>query len=99
MTKNRTFNVFVTAALFLMVALTIASSVATTRIALAAGASDQMRSPETAPVCDFPVVERSAIHQVFVKGANNWFTYTNNGPTGVDGGLIHLLSDSQACFQ
>jgi hypothetical protein len=97
MMKNRTFNVFVAAALVTMVALIVGSSVATTRIARAAGTSGQVHLPGTAPLCDFPVVERSAIHWVFVKGANNWFTYSDNGPTGLDGGLIHLLSDSQAC--
>jgi hypothetical protein len=99
MKQNRLFNVFVVAALALMAALTIQGAIATTRVALAAGASDQALSPLAAPVCDFPSVERTSIRRVYVEQMNTWVTYTESGPTGVDGGLIHLLSGSQDCSQ
>jgi hypothetical protein len=99
MKKNRLFNVFVVAALALMVALTIQGAIATTRVALAAGASDQVNSPAAAPLCDFPAVERISVHRVYVEQVKSWVTYTDGGPTGVDGGLIELLSGSQDCSQ
>jgi len=99
MIKNRLFNVFVVAALALMTALTIQGAIETSWVAMAAGASDQANPPAAAPLCEFPVVERSSIRRVYVEQMNTWVTYTDSGPTGVDGGLIHLLSGSQDCSQ
>ena len=99
MKKNRLLNIFVVAALALMFALTIQGAFQTTKVAMAAGTSDQTDLLVGAPLCDFPAVERSTIHRVFVEQMNTWVTYTENGPTGVDGGLIHLLSDSDTCVQ
>lgn len=99
MKQNRLFNVFVVAALFLMAALTIQGAIETSRVALAAGASDQANSPAAVPLCEFPAVERPSIRRVYVAQMDSWVTYTESGPTGVDGGLIHLLSGSQVCSQ
>lgn len=96
MKKNRLFNVFVAAALVLMAALTIQGALETSRVALAAGITDHVPA-ET--LCDLPAVERSSIHRVYVEQMDTWLTYTDAGPTGVDGGLMHLLSGSQACSQ
>jgi hypothetical protein len=94
MIKDRLFNVFVVAALALMVALTIQGAIETTRVAMAAGAVDQAGA---APLCDVPAVERSSIRRVYVQQMDTWLTYTNGGPTGVDGGLIDLLSNARVC--
>jgi hypothetical protein len=94
MIKDRLFNVFVVAALALMVALTIQGAIETTRVAMAAGAVDQVGA---APLCDVPAVERSSIRRVYVQQMDTWLTYTNGGPTGVDGGLIDLLSNARVC--
>ena len=92
MKMNRLFNTFLVAALALMVALTIQNTIATVRVAYAA-------TPLAAPLCEFPAVERLSIHRVYVEQMKSWVTYTDDGPTGVDGGLIHLLSDSGTCAQ
>jgi hypothetical protein len=95
MKKNQLFNVFLIAALALMIALTAQSAIETTRVALAAGDSAQVNSSVAAPLCDLPAVE--TIHSVYVEQMNTWMTYTESGPTGIDGGLIELLSGSQTC--
>lgn len=99
MKKNRFLNIFLIAALTLMVALTIQGAVATAQVALAAGNVDQGNAPAAAPLCDFPAVERQTIHRVYVEQMDTWITYTDRGPTGVDGGLIELLSGSRDCSQ
>ena len=99
MKKNRLFNIFVVAAMVLMIALTIQGTLATTRVAMAAGTSDPYPAQAAAPLCDFPAVERLAIRRVYVEQMKSWVTYTDGGPTGVDGGLIQLLSGSQDCSQ
>ena len=96
MIKNRLFNVFVVAALALMVALTIQGAIETTRVTVAAGGSDQALS---APQCNNPAVERTSIRRVYVQQMDTWLTYTDGGPTGVDGGLIHLLSNARVCSE
>jgi hypothetical protein len=97
MNKNRLFNVFISAALVLMAALTIGQSLETTKVALADGQSDQSYSSLAAPICDKPAVERSSIHRVYVEQMDTWLTYTDGVPTGVDGGLIDLLSNARVC--
>jgi len=99
MKKYRLFNIFVIAALALMVALTIQGALQTTKVAMAAGTLGQANLPTGAPLCNFPAAERSTIHRVFVEQMDTWVTYTESGPTGVDGGLIHLLSESGVCVQ
>lgn len=94
MNKNRFFNVILAAALALMVALTFQGAIATARVAMAAGGADQAAS---APVCDRPAVERSSIRRVYVDQMDTWLTYTDGIPTGVDGGLVHLLSNTRVC--
>jgi hypothetical protein len=94
MNKNRLFNIFVVAALALMVALTIQGEISTTRVAWAADGSDQSSS---APLCNKPAVEPSSIRRVYVDQMDTWLTYTDGGSTGVDGGLIHLLSNARVC--
>ncbi len=94
MIKNRLFNMFIVAALALMVALTFQGAIETTKVAIAAGASDPLPA---APLCDNLAAERSSIRRVYVEQMDTWLTYTNGGPTGVDGGLIDLLSNAQVC--
>lgn len=94
MNKNRFFNIFIVAALILMVALTILGAIETTKAAMAAGAADQTLAT---PICNKPAVERSSIRRVYVQQVDSWLTYTGGGPTGVDGGLIELLSNARIC--
>jgi len=94
MNKNRLFNIFLVAALALMVALIFQGAIETSKVALASSVVDPASS---APLCDNPAVERSSIHRVYVNQMDTWLTYTNGGPTGVDGGLIDLLSNARVC--
>lgn len=92
MIKNRLFNVFVMAALTLMVVLAVQGAIETRKVAA--------RAAEHSPgevLCDLPLAERTSIQRVYVEGMDTWLTYTDGGPTGVDGGLIHLLSNARNC--
>lgn len=40
---------------------------------------------------------RYSIRNEYVKGMNLWLSHTEDGPTGVDGGLINLFSSYRAC--
>lgn len=97
MKRNRLFNVFVTVALVLMAVLTIRGSLETTKVASAASGPDQALAPHNTPFCDNPAVRRSSIQRIYVGQMDTWLMYTDGGPTGVDGGLIHILSNSRVC--
>ena len=97
MNKNRLSNLMVVVALAVMAALTISQVAATNRVVSAASGSGASVSIPPAEQCSAPDVDRSSIHSVYVKELGRWMTYTDQGPTGVDGGLIQLFSDSQSC--
>lgn len=40
---------------------------------------------------------RYSLHPVYVKEMGMWLPYTEDGPTGMDGGMIHLLSIYRSC--
>ena len=86
MFKNRLFSTLVIAALVVVTALTIQQALETTKVVSAA-----------ASVCTIPPVERSAIRSTFVQEKGTWVSLSVSGPTGVDGGLLHLLSDYRTC--
>jgi hypothetical protein len=94
MNKSRLFNMFLIAGLALMVALILQGAIETNKVALASGVSHPASS---APVCDNLGVERSSIRRVYVQQMDSWLTYTDGGPTGVDGGLLDLLSNARVC--
>ena len=90
MLKSRLFNVFIGVALMVVIVLTISQAVETTRVVLAASSS-----PDTSGC--FSGMDRLSLISVYVEEASGWFSYTNKGPTGVNGGLIDLLSNSRVC--
>lgn len=94
MNTNRLFNVIVAVTLTLMAVLTFQGTIETTRVVWAAGQSDNLSA---APLCDNPAVERSSIRRVYIQQMDSLLTYTDGGPTGVDGGLIELLSNARIC--
>jgi hypothetical protein len=91
MATNRLFNGLIAVALVLVVSLTIWQSVETTKVVSAAGQQN-----EPARTACFSEIERLSLEAVFVEGVG-WASYTNQGPTGVDGGLLELLSNSRSC--
>ena len=90
MSTNRLFNVFIFAALVVIVVLTISQAVATTKVVLAASNSSN------ALYC-FSGMDRLSLTSVYVEEARAWIPLTNHGATGVDGGLLELLSKSRSC--
>lgn len=92
MKTNRLFNLFVVVALVVIAALTVREAAATVDLLSRSDANAR-----SAPECsDLP--SRRSIHTKYVEGAG-WMTYSEDGPTGVDGGLIHLLTAYRECSE
>jgi hypothetical protein len=85
---NRLFKLFVFTLLVVVIGLTVREAAATTAVI------SQANSAET--VCS-SLPSGYSIHTEYVQEKGAWVTYTEDGPTGVDGGLIQLLSDNRAC--
>jgi hypothetical protein len=87
MLKHHLFNLLIAIALVIVIAFTVREAVATTVI----------RSDVDAAVkCD-SLPSRHSIHTEYVEEMGMSVTYTEDGPTGVDGGLIYLLSNYRTC--
>lgn len=87
MLKNRLFHVLIAITLVTTVALTVREATATT-----------VRTSQTDAVvaCDSSP-SRYSVHTVYVKETGMWVPYTEDGPTGVDGGLMELMSVYRTC--
>lgn len=92
MFRNRLFNILIVVALVMVTVFTIQQALETTRVVAAAG------GPATS-LCRIPAVDLTTISTMYVEELGITVIRSDNGPTGVDGGLIHLLSDRQACSQ
>jgi hypothetical protein len=92
MSTNRLFNLLIVAALVAVVALTIWQSIETTKVVSAA--SQQNSSSNTTCLSS---TDRLSLTSIYNKEASAWFPRTNQGPTGVDGGLLELLSNYRSC--
>lgn len=92
MSINRLCNISIAAVLVIVVALTIWQSAETTKIVSAA---PQQNSLFDTGYC-FSGMDRLSLEGAYVEGAG-WVSYTDQGPTGVNGGLLELLSKSQSC--
>jgi hypothetical protein len=92
MLKNRLFNVFIAVALVMIIALTVREAFATTNV-ISHGDPVQ----DTAKLeCD-SLPSLFSIHTERMQETGLQQTYTEAGPTGVDGGLIYLLSAYRTC--
>jgi hypothetical protein len=87
MLKNRLFNLLIAIALVIVVALTVGEAFAITIIA---------SHPDAALECN-RLPSRFSIHTEIVKETGTRLTYTEDGPTGVDGGLQELLNAYRTC--
>ena len=87
MNRNRLFKVLIALTLLLAVAFTVQEAVATSAIT---SKTDAVRECDTLP-------SRLSIRSEYVPDANMWILRTEDGPTGVEGGLIDLLSGYQDC--
>ena len=99
MFKHHLFNILVIAALVVVTALTIQQGLETTKVVHAADIYGQHNHSLDTPFCPLPAVDFSSIRSVYAEQMSVWVSRTNSGPTGVDGGLIQLLSDHRACSQ
>jgi hypothetical protein len=86
MSKTRLFNVLVAVVLILVLALTVNEAFAT------AGSVSGSAQGAESPAC--PALTRHPVARArYVKEMGGWLPYSENGPTGVDGGLIYILSN------
>ena len=92
MFKNRFFNLLVAILLATVIALTVREAAATTSIM---PKSDSTKGTETLTCFSLP--SRYSIRTEYVKEADMWIIQTEDGPAGVDGGFMHLLSDYRTC--
>jgi hypothetical protein len=91
MNKNRFFNLAIIVVLIAMAALTVSQAMAASSLVSA--------DPSASDQCSAPGVNFSSVHMVYAESTGRWMPYTDNGPTGVDGGLIQLLSARRSCSQ
>ena len=92
MVSHRLFNIIVAVALFVAVGLTVREAYATSAVLADDSASRSNNGCSSLPA-------RASIHTEYVEEAGAWTTYTNDGPTGVDGGVIHLMSMYRTCSE
>jgi hypothetical protein len=87
MFRHRLFNLLIAIALVLVIALTVREVLATASITSTTG---------TTTTCD-SLPSRYSIHTEALSETGTRLTYTEDGPTGVDGGLMYLLSAYRTC--
>jgi hypothetical protein len=92
MLRNRLFNVLIAVLVAAVIALTVREASATTSILTK---DNSTKGTETLTCLSLP--SRYSIRAQYVKEADMWIIRTEDGPTGVDGGLIDLLSDYRTC--
>ena len=88
MTKNRMFYLLAVTALCAVAVLTAFQAVSAAE--LAAEASTAQTQAAGSPNCAFTAADGLSIEASYVAGGGGWLPQTDNGPTGVDGGLISL---------
>lgn len=93
MSTNRLMMLFVVVALILVTALTVREALATATVISQSGSARR-----TAVECA-SLPSRQSLHNKYVQGLDAWVTYSEDGPTGVDGGLIELMSSYRTCSQ
>jgi len=93
MKAQHLFNLFILVAVVVIVALTVREVAATSSIL----AKTEPSNPTQTECSSLPA--RYSIHGEYVEETGTWMTYSEDAPTGVDGGLIHLLSAYRSCSQ
>ena len=87
MQKHRLFNVLIALALVVVVALTVREAFATSVTASQKDISVKCQS----------LPSRYSIQAEAVKTTGTQLTYTEDGPTGIDGGFMDLMSTYRIC--
>jgi len=92
MSKKRLFKLLIAVALVTAIALTVQEAFATTSIMPHGKATNGVKAQECASL-----PYRHSLHTEIVEETGTRLTYTEDGPTGIDGGLINLLSNYRMC--
>jgi len=92
MYKKRLFNVLVAISFVIATALSVREVFATTNILSSGNATEG-----TKVITCTSLPSRYSLHTDIVNETGTRLTYTDDGPTGVDGGLIYLLSTYRTC--
>jgi hypothetical protein len=87
MFRNRLLNVSIAIVMALTFAFTVREAFATTAL---------RSEGNTVSTCS-SLPSHSSIYTEYVPEADMWIVRTENGPTGIDGGLIELLSSYRTC--
>jgi hypothetical protein len=87
MSTNRFFKVLIALALVIAVILTAQEAIAT----------NALKSTRNNTVACNILPSHYSIRSEYVKDASMWILRTEDAPTGVDGGLIELLSGYRSC--
>ena len=87
MQKSHLFNALIGMVLVIVIALTVREAFATSITA---------SGRDVAVQCD-SLPSRYSIHTESVKTTGTRLTFTEDGPTGQDGGFIYLMSAYQTC--
>jgi hypothetical protein len=95
MFTNRVFNLLIVIALVALVGLTFREASATSAVITADQSHGDLAKAEEC--ASLPVL--SSVHSEYMEERGLWLPYTKDGPTGLDGGLIHLLSNYRGCSQ
>jgi len=90
MFSHRLFNIVIAIVLIALIGITAQEVSATAAVISPIGPSNT--------VCA-SLPSHFSIHTEYVEGTGTWMTFTEDGPTGIDGGLIHLLSNRRNCSQ
>jgi hypothetical protein len=88
MKTKRLLCIVAAVALLFVIGLTVRVAAATN--ALAGGKGSSVMTCASRP-------SRYSIHNKYTEEMGIWMTHTEDGPTGVDGGLVQLLSDYRTC--
>ncbi len=92
MSTKRLFKVLIVVALVAAVALSVQEAFATANIISQGKAINGANVQECGSL-----PSHYSLHTEIVKETGTRLTYTEDGPTGIDGGLIQLLSDYRTC--
>jgi len=87
MFKHRLFNILIAVALVMLVVLTAREAFATSSIASQTDAAIDCSS----------LPSRYSIHSENLRDTGTRLIFTEDGPTGVDGGLQELMSAYRTC--
>lgn len=96
MSTHRSFNVFLAVALLAIIALTVWQSLETARVVRAASAE---HSPAAEAAYCVSASQRASLISVYVREARAWHSQIGGRPTGVEGGLLEILSGQRGCSQ